>query len=589
MTRKLPVTIRGIGVSRGTVYGQALVIDKQSVVIEPQLLSDERIPAEVTKLHEAFESSRKQIIALRRRVSDMLQETHAQIYDSHLAMLEDESIYTKTIERIEKDKFNAEYAFDRTVKELATMFAEIDDPYIRARGADLDDIYHRVMGNLQNLHHESLTNINSPVIIVARDLTPSDTANMIGQPILAFVTDKGGPTSHTAIMAKALEIPAVVSTNNVSKKVETGDQILVDGKQGFVVLNPDEAMLADCREQIQKRKQQEAERLRLRDLPAETRDGFRIELAANIEFREEIPHVKTHGADGVGLFRTEFQYLNKEKLPSEEELFEVYRQVVTEMAPKSVIFRTMDLGGDKLASFMTGQEMNPYMGLRAIRLCLKHPEMFRTQLRALLRATADHKARLMFPMVTRVEEIREARKILAATVRELRSENKPVARSIRVGTMIEIPSAALTADILAREVDFFSIGTNDLIQYTLAVDRGNQKVASLYDPLHPSVLRLIQFIIDKAHEAGIWVGVCGEMASDPVLAALLVGMGIDELSMGAVVIPEVKALLRSITLTQARELAKEVMRLPTGEQIREAVEKRYRQFRQAMINDSSCM
>ena len=581
---KRPIEVTGIGVSPGIVYGPAFMLDKRSPNIEKRIVPPEKIPEEIDHLVKAVAASRQQIHSLRRRVADMLHETHAQIYDSHLVMLQDENLYKRALDAIRDHGHCAEFAFSTAAKALAERFQGIDDPYLRARAADLDDVYQRVMDNMMDRTHEPLFDIDSPVIVVAHDLTPSDTANMIGRPVLAFVTDKGGPTSHAAIMAKALEIPAVVSANIITELVNPGDTLLIDGRKGVVIISPDEEALSIGRKQMQQRRKQETERLRLRDLPAVTRDGFRIELAANIEFPEEIPHVKAHGADSIGLFRTEFQYLNKDTLPEEEEMFHSYSQVVNQMGNKPVIFRTVDLGGDKMANFMRStHELNPYMGLRAIRLCLGNPEMLITQLRAILRATAGQTAHIMFPMVTKVEEIREARKILAQTRRQLRSEGIAAAKTIHLGTMIEVPSAALTADVLAQEVDFFSIGTNDLIQYTLAVDRVNQKVAQLYDPLHPSVLRLITYVVEKAHEAGIWVGVCGEMAGDPMTAVLLVGLGVDELSMGSVVIPEVKALIRGITLTQAREFGREALRLPTAEQVRALVKKREHQFKKAMI------
>ncbi|MCX7048202.1 MAG: phosphoenolpyruvate--protein phosphotransferase [Candidatus Sumerlaeota bacterium] len=574
--------ITGIGVSPGVVYGEALLIDKRSLQIEPRTIPANKIESEVVAFRQAIEQSRQQIMAIRRRVADVLHESKAQIYDSHLMILDDELIFQKTISVIRGESLNAEYAFDRSIKELAQRFEEIDDPYMRARRADLEDIHQRVLNNLLQLEHEPIIEINRPVIVVAHDLTPSDTANMIGRPVLAFVTDKGGPTSHAAIMAKALEIPAVVSAETVTARVKQGDLLLVDGDNGIIVISPTESRLRKAERTIRLRERQDAERERLRDLPAETRDGYRIELAANIEFPEEIPHVLSHGADGVGLFRTEFHYLNKGRLPEEEELYEVYSDVLRRIAPKPVIFRTVDLGGDKLADYMsTTQEFNPYLGLRAIRLCLANPEMFRTQLRAIIRASAHGPAKIMFPMITRVDEVRQARAMMASVRRELRAEGKPMSSDIEIGIMIEIPSAALTSDILAQQVDFFSIGTNDLIQYTMAVDRVNEAVAHLYEPYHPSVLRLISHVITSAHEAGIWVGVCGEMAADPMNAVLLAGMGVDELSMGSILIPEVKALLRSVTLSQARELAREVLRLPNSQKIRALIAKRRRQFRRA--------
>ncbi|MBI1784327.1 phosphoenolpyruvate--protein phosphotransferase, partial [Candidatus Sumerlaeota bacterium] len=430
---------------------------------------------------------------------------------------------------------------------------------------------------------EKETSHTSDMIIFAHDLSPSDTAQMDHRIVKAFAMEIGGPTSHTAILAKGLEIPAVVGLGPVLEHVGPETTAIVDGYEGTVIVHPTAEEIRRARDRRRRHLAQERTLNKLATLPAETLDGYRVELSANLELPDEIPHAVAHGADGVGLFRTEFLYFNEAGLPEEDRQFDLYKNVLKKFSPRSVIFRTLDIGGDKfLADFpgvAAGEEANPFLGLRAIRFCLRHPGIFRTQLRAILRASAFGRARIMFPMVSSAEEVRAAKKILEGVKKELADEGKTFDAGLEVGIMVEIPSAALIADQLAIEADFFSIGTNDLIQYTLAVDRANERVASLYDPYHPAVLRLIRRIIDAAHRAGIWVGVCGEMASNPRTALLLVGMGIDELSMGALSIPEIKHLLRNTRLSEARRVASEIYALGSSEEIRTRVEEAYQSLR----------
>jgi phosphotransferase system enzyme I (PtsI) len=553
------IELKGIAVSPGRAIGKALVLTTSTMKIEPRKIADDLIAEEVERFHKAVEISKEQIRAIREKVEREIDSTHAAIFGSHLLILEDPLIIDETIRKIHQLGVNAEYAFSETMDRISSLFSRIAEGYFSARDSDVTDVRNRVLGNILQLESIKLSDLGEPVIVIARDLGPSDTAHMSRDKVMAFATDIGGPTSHTAIMAKALEIPAVVGLDSITRQVQTNDTVIVDGTRGIVIVNPLKADLdryaRDKKEQVGKEKELE----KLCALAAETLDGHRVELSANIELPSEIGHVKHHGADGIGLFRTEFIYLDKDHLPTEEEQFDVYREVASSVRPKPVIFRTLDLGGDKfLSAIPLSKELN-ILGLRAIRLCLAYPDMFRQQLRAMLRASANGFVKIMFPFVTALEELLEAKKILADVMRDLKKRRVPFDAHIEVGIMIEIPSAALIADRLAKEVNFFSIGTNDLIQYTLAVDRVNERVAHLYEPLHPGVLRLIKSVVDAGHAERIWVGVCGEMAADPVIATILLGLGVDELSMGPVSIPEVKKVIRSIRMDDARRLASVIL------------------------------
>ena len=415
--------------------------------------------------------------------------------------------------------------------------------------------------------------------MIAYDLSPSDTASLHKKNVIAFATDIGGKTSHTAIMAKALEIPAVVGLKTVTKGVKSGATVIVDGSNGLVITDPDQETLAKYEQAKTKIAEFDASLTHLRDLPCVTRDGHQVHLSANIEIPDEMPSAKSHGANGIGLYRTEFFYLEHVDLPTEQEQYEAYKNVAEQMSPDSVVIRTLDLGGDKFMSQLKiPKEMNPFMGWRAIRFCLARPDIFKVQLRAILRASAHGKLKIMYPMISGVEELREANKLLGEMKDELRRENVPFDQNIKVGAMIEVPSAAMTADILAREVDFFSIGTNDLIQYSLAVDRVNEKIAYLYEPAHPAVLRLIKSVIDIGHKTNIWVGMCGEMAGDPAFALLLLGFGLDEFSTSPVNIPRIKQIIRSVDYKTAQEIANEALTLSTGTEIEEFAARKLREL-----------
>jgi len=566
------ITIQGISASPGITIGLALCVGKQEHQTRRRTIAKKLIEAEISRMQEAVDKTKVEINHVRQLIADKMGEKHAYIFDSHLLMLEDQMLIGETISIIRNERINAEFALGMVLSQLNNIFQSMEDEYLRERGADIRDIGRRLMKHLVETDEEDVTlsNLRKEAIIITHDLTPSDTAQMVKSKVLGFVTDIGGPTSHTAIMARSLEIPAVVGLKDITRRVQNGDELIIDGQQGLVIINPDEATKERYRVISKRLEQIDRDLEHLRELPAETRDGHLIEIAANIEFPSEVGSALEHGARGVGLYRTEFLYLNRDNMPSEEEQFVAYQKVAEATAPYPVIIRTLDLGGDKLVSYFDiGEEVNPFLGLRAIRLCLKHPEIFKVQLRAILRASVYGNLKIMFPMISGAEEMKQARSVLEEVQEELRQASIAFDEEIEVGAMIEIPSAALTADILAHVCDFFSLGTNDLIQYTLAVERANENIAYLYDPLHLANLRIIKQVIEAAHSHGIWVGMCGEMAGNPLFALLLLGMGLDELSMSAVSIPEMKKIIRAITLKDARATAHKALQMTSSAEIAE--------------------
>ena len=569
--------LQGIGVSPGVQIAKVSLYDPIRPAYSHRLIGLKEVPSEKKRLHNALNKAGEQLRALREKVCQSLDEAHASIFDPQLLILEDPTLLQGTLSRIEMYRESAEMAVTTVTRHFVDQYASVTDEYLAARATDIMDVANRICKLLDSsTETEHPLSFNEDTIVLARDLSPSDTAQMDHQHVLGFATELGGPTSHTAILAKALEIPAVVGLGPFLDKVSPGITVILDGSAGTLLTEPDTREIARARNRRRRLLVQDRDLQKLKDLPAETIDGYRIELSANVELPIEIPHVLAHGADGVGLFRTEFLYLERDELPGEDVLFEVYREVVEGIAPQSVIFRTMDLGGDKFLSQMdTGRELNPFLGLRAIRLCLAYPDVMRVQLRAILRASAFGKARIMFPMISNLRETRQAIEILNDVKDELKKKSIAFDEEVPVGIMIEIPAAALCADQLAKEVDFFSIGTNDLIQYTLAVDRGNEQVAPLYDPFHPAILRLIRMTIDAAKREGIWIGLCGEMSSNPLCALLLVGLGIDELSMGALAIPEIKRLVRQIRLSEARQAAEAIYSLNNSTEIKNYVQQAY--------------
>jgi len=548
---------RGIAVSAGVCRGKVVVLHHARHAIVRRELSDDAVLLEIKRFEHALVRTRQQITEVQRRVEDTMSSSEADIFDAHLLMLEDRVLIDEVLKIIREQKTNADYAFHTASDRYIAVLETVEDEYLRERAADLRDLTSRVLDNLLNVKQQlDLRHLTEPCILVGHDLSPSTTAQLDRNFVLGFVTEIGGKTSHTAILARSLDIPAVVGAQNISEDLETGDYALLDGYNGTVIVNPTDQTLFEYG-QLAKIKATLGEKLReIQSQPAVTLDGKTIHLAANIEDQYDVAAVIKHGAEGVGLFRTEFLFINREKLPTEEDQYQVYSEVAAALKPQPVIIRTLDLGGDKFSSqLQLAQEMNPFLGWRAIRFCLAQPDVFRAQLRAILRASADGNVRMMYPMISGVDELNQANAHVEKCKAELRAENIPFNDKLEIGAMIEIPSAALVAEALAKKVAFFSIGSNDLIQYTLAADRTNEKVSHLYEPTHPSILRLIKMTVDAAHSHGIWAGVCGEMAGDPVLAPLLLGLGVDELSAAPSAIDAVKYIIRRVKIEEARQLA----------------------------------
>ncbi|MFA5500000.1 MAG: phosphoenolpyruvate--protein phosphotransferase [Candidatus Omnitrophota bacterium] len=568
MTKEKELTLKGIPAAPGIVIGKVLLLDREQYVIPRRPIKEDQIQTEIKHFKDALIQTKQEIIDIKKRISEELGSEHGQIFSAHLLVIEDSMLIEEVIAKIKKEKLSAEYVFQDVLKKYIKVFSEMDDEYLRERISDINDIGKRILKNLIGAREDALATLKEKAIIISYDLSPSDTATMHKKNVIGFATDIGSRTSHTAIMAKSLEIPAVVGLETITKEVKNGDNIIVDGTHGLVIINPVPTTLRLYEATRKKMVAFEKHLLETKELPAETRDGRKIELMSNIELPEEVSSVLAHGAEGIGLYRTEYFYMNRKDLPSEEEQFKAYSAVAKKMKPYTVILRTLDLGGDKFLSQLDiPQEMNPFMGWRAIRFCLARPDIFKTQLRAILRASSFGKLKMMYPMISGLEELRQANALLEESKKELRKEGVSFDDNMEVGAMIEVPSAALTADILAREADFFSIGTNDLIQYSLAVDRVNEKIAYLYEPAHPAVMLLIKNIIEAGHKAGIWVGMCGEMAGDIYMTLILLGLGLDEFSTSPVAVPEIKRIIRSVTMDQAREIAKQAITLSTGKEV----------------------
>ncbi len=548
---------RGIAVSAGICRGKILVLHRARHIIARRGLADSEINEEVGRFEKALVQTRQQVLEIQDKVLETLSAKEADIFEAHLLMLEDQVLVDEVIRMIREQKVNADFAFHTVAERYVTALVSADDEYLRERANDMRDLSARVLDNLLDVRDEfDLRHITEPCILVSHDLSPSTTAQLDKKFVLGFATDVGGQTSHTAIMARSLGIPAVVGLQTVSQELESGDYALLDGYNGTVVINPTDQTLFEYG-QLAKIKASLEEKLQeIKQQPAVTLDGKPIHLSANIEDQHDIEAVLAHGAEGVGLFRTEYLFINRESLPTEEEQYQSYRKVAAALKPNPVIIRTLDLGGDKFASHLQlAKEVNPFLGWRAIRFCLAQPVLFRAQLRAILRASAEGNVKMMYPMISGLEELNQANALVEKCRVELRAEGVPFDDKMEVGAMIEIPSAALIADTLATRVKFFSIGSNDLIQYTLAADRTNEKVSHLYEPTHPAIIRLIKATVDAAHRHGIWAGVCGEIAGDPVLAPLLIGLGVDELSAAPTVVAQVKYIVRRLKLSEAQALA----------------------------------
>ena len=564
--------ISGIPASPGIVFGKALVLKEEKIIIDNQKISDDQIETEIARFYEGRTAALEQLSSIRDRALKSLGEDKAAIFEGHLMILEDEELEEEIIDYIRSHKANAAAAAGKIIDQQVEMLSEIDDEYLKERAGDIRDIGNRLLKNILGMHIVDLGDINEEAILVAYDLTPSETAQLNLDKVLGFITDIGGRTSHTSIMARSLELPAIVGTNNVTEKVNSGDYLILDAVNNAVYVNPTQDQIDALKAQQAQLAEEKAELAKLKDLPALTLDGHRVDVVANIGTIRDCEGADRNGAEGVGLYRTEFLFMDRDSLPSEEEQFQAYKEVVEAMNGRIVVLRTMDIGGDKELPYLDlPKEMNPFLGWRAIRIAMDRREILHAQLRAVLRASAFGNLAVMFPMIISVEEIRELKAVIAKLKQELRDEGKAFDENIQIGVMVETPSAAVNAKFLAKEVDFFSIGTNDLTQYTLAVDRGNEMISHLYNPMSPSVLGLIKQVIDASHAEGKWTGMCGELAGDERATLLLLGMGLDEFSMSAISVPRIKKLIRNVNFADATALADKAMQVPTAAEIEQLV------------------
>ena len=565
--------ITGIPASPGIVFGKALVLKEEKIVLDTQKISEDQIEAEVARFYAGREAAVEQLNSIHQRALKSLGEEKAAIFEGHLMILEDEELEEEIIDYLRSNKVNASVAASKIIDQQVEMLSEIDDEYLKERAGDIRDIGNRLIKNILGMHIVDLGDITEESILVAYDLTPSETAQLNLEKVLGFITDIGGRTSHTSIMARSLELPAIVGTNNVTARVNTGDYLILDAVNNRVYVNPTQAEIDELKTLEAKLAEEKAELAKLKDLPAVTLDGHKVDVVANIGTIRDCEGAHRNGAEGVGLYRTEFLFMDRDQLPSEEEQFIAYKEVVEAMEGRLVVLRTMDIGGDKELPYLNlPKEMNPFLGWRAVRIALDRREILHAQLRAVLRASAFGKLAVMFPMIISVEEIRELKSVLETLKAELRAEGKAFDENIQVGVMVETPSAAVNAKFLAKEVDFFSIGTNDLTQYTLAVDRGNELISHLYNPMSPSVLGLIKQVIDASHAEGKWTGMCGELAGDERATLLLLGMGLDEFSMSAISVPRIKKLIRHVNYQEVKALADEALQKPTSAEIEQLIQ-----------------
>ena len=565
--------ITGIPASPGIVFGKALVLKEEKIVLDFQKISEDQVDAEVARFYAGREAAVEQLNSIHQRALKSLGEEKAAIFEGHLMILEDEELEEEIIDYLHSNKVNASVAASKIIDQQVEMLSEIDDEYLKERAGDIRDIGNRLIKNILGMHIVDLGDITEESILVAYDLTPSETAQLNLEKVLGFITDIGGRTSHTSIMARSLELPAIVGTNDVTARVNTGDYLILDAVNNRVYVNPTQAEIDELKTLEAKLAEEKAELAKLKDLPAVTLDGHKVDVVANIGTIRDCEGAHRNGAEGVGLYRTEFLFMDRDQLPSEEEQFIAYKEVVEAMEGRLVVLRTMDIGGDKELPYLNlPKEMNPFLGWRAVRIALDRREILHAQLRAVLRASAFGKLAVMFPMIISVEEIRELKSVLETLKAELRAEGKAFDENIQVGVMVETPSAAVNAKFLAKEVDFFSIGTNDLTQYTLAVDRGNELISHLYNPMSPSVLGLIKQVIDASHAEGKWTGMCGELAGDERATLLLLGMGLDEFSMSAISVPRIKKLIRHVNYQEVKALADEVLQKPTAAEIEQLIQ-----------------
>ena len=566
--------LAGIPASPGVVSGQLAVFAHEEVRIHPTPIQEDQIDHEMRRLEAALLKTREQIQKIKEQLAHSIGEQETGIFEAHLLVAGDSTIVSAVRKQLQLRKICVEHVYQHVIHTYAQSLRQVEDPYLRERAADILDVGRRVVHNLLGRKLADIYALDAPSIILAHDLSPSDTALLNRQMALGFATEAGSTTSHTAIMARSLNIPAVVGLHEVLRRCESGAPVILDGYSGLLIVHPSEQTRYEYG-QIEKRRHEVEQRLEaLRDTPADTTDGRHIILSANVELPEDLPLIAESGAEGIGLYRTEFMFLNRVQFPGEDEQMNIYRQVVQASRPHLAIIRTLDLGGDKLPTHQgLDPEANPFLGWRAIRYCLERPEIFKVQLRAICRSNPGGKIRVMFPMIATREELAAALTLLREAREELKAAGIPAAEEVEAGAMIEVPSAALIAERLAPMVQFFSIGTNDLTQYTMAADRTNERVASLYQPTHPGVLSLIRRVVEAARNHGIWVGVCGEMASDVVMTPVLVGLGVDEMSMGSVSVPRVKKAIQSLSFAECEALALGVLQMDSGEEVRQQLEK----------------
>jgi len=560
--------LKGVPASPGIAIGKVFLLEGDSVKVDPKVVNGTSIEDEVQKFTDAVQSAKEELKTLQSRVAQRIGQESAKIFDVHQLLLEDSVILEETIKRIREGKKSAEFAFYEIMQHYQEALNNSKAEYFQSRISDLRDVKRRVIKHIQGDRTDYLNSLEGSAIIVAKDLTPSDTVMLDRHKVMGFATDLGGRTSHAAIMARSLEVPAVVGLRQISKLLNEGDRIIIDGVDGKVLIQPDEKTIKQYRQLQEQFYDLERKLQEIRDLPCITLDGREIELSANLEFSDEVESVKSHGAKGIGLYRTDYIYLKRNRLPGEDEQMEEYTKIVQAIAPDPVIVRTMDLGGDKQPkSIVIPPEDNPYLGWRAIRISLDRRDIFQTQLRAILRASAGGNVKLLFPMISSLGELEECKHIVNEVKNELRKEKLPFDEDIEIGIIVEVPSAAVLADKLAHEVDFLTIGTNDLVQYMLAVDRGNERIAYLYQHLHPGVLRMIKHIIACGHEAGVWVGMCGEMARDPLAVLILLGLGLDEFSVTPTAVPEIKKIIRATDHREAVRLANRVLEFEKASEV----------------------
>jgi len=562
--------LKGIAASSGIAIGKAFLMIEPDLTVTYGTVSNKE--EEITRFHEAVDAAKLELQMIRDRAEVDLGSENAAIFDAHLLVLSDPELIGTVEGRINDEAVNAETALQETADTLIVMFEQLDNEYMRERAADIRDVTKRVIARLLGVEVPNIGLIDEEVIIISKDLAPSDTAQLNRAFAKGFTTDMGGRTSHSAIMARSLEIPAVVGTKNATAAIKQGDLIVVDGDNGEVLINPPNEVIESYVEKISEQEAEKRELSLLKNKQTITLDGIHVEVAANIGTPKDVESVLENGGEGVGLYRTEFLYMERDVLPTEEEQFQAYKQVLEQMGDKPVVVRTLDIGGDKQLPYLDlPEEMNPFLGFRAIRLCLEEQTIFRTQLRALLRASNFGNLKIMFPMIATLEEFREAKQLLLEEKEQLLQEGTLVSDQIEIGIMVEIPSTAILADQFAKEVDFFSIGTNDLIQYTMAADRMNESVAYLYQPYHPAILRLVKMVIDAAHAQGKWTGMCGEMAGDSIAIPLLIGLGLDEFSMSAPSMLKARNQINQLTQIEMKQVAEKALSMQTSEQVKQYV------------------